>query len=91
MASVKRERPVGLEEPEKGGDPLDLDQFISQEAEMEVVEEDEDGLRRGAAPFSAQSSSCDLTEEEEPHAWSGQQQRQRSPAAAVAPRPARWM
>ncbi|KAE8775964.1 GAMYB-binding protein [Hordeum vulgare] len=30
MASVKRERPVGLEEPEKGGDPFDLDQFISQ-------------------------------------------------------------
>nr|BAK04914.1 predicted protein [Hordeum vulgare subsp. vulgare] len=56
---------------------------------MEVVEEDEDGLRRGVGTFSAQSGSCDLTEEEQPHAWSVQQQRQRSPAAAVAPRPAR--
>ncbi|XP_037469010.1 SNW/SKI-interacting protein A-like [Triticum dicoccoides] len=29
-AGVKRERPVGHDEPEKGGDPFGLDQFMSQ-------------------------------------------------------------
>jgi hypothetical protein len=62
---------------------------VLYEAEMEVVDDDEGWRLRGAAPFSAQSSSWALRPDPLPHPCSPQLQS--SPAAVELVRPALWM